>query len=97
MGLICGCNSLSFEEIKENIYRCTYCLRTSHVSGISVNRSDEPAIFEKDYHCWRKGKYIGKATFTDDENIGCAFISMSISSDGELIHEVYMPDKFVLV
>ena len=97
MGLKCSCGSLSFEELKEDIYRCTTCRLTMHVQNIEVKNSDEPAIFENTYHCWRKGRYIGRATFKDDENIGCAFISMSVSPDGELIHEVYIPDKFVLV
>ena len=55
------------------------------------------AIFEREYHCWKKGEYIGIATLTDDENVGPSFLSMSVSSNGELIHEVYMPDKFILV
>lgn len=53
-------------------------------------------IFEKDYHCWLDHEYIGIATYTDDPNIGPAFITMSVSSDGELIHEVLIPDIYKL-
>lgn len=53
-------------------------------------------IYEKEYHCYLNGEYLGVATYTNDKNIGDAFISMSISDNGELIHEVYLPDEWEL-
>lgn len=53
-------------------------------------------ILGREYDCWLNGVYIGHATYEDDENIGPSFITMSISRDGELVHEVLMPDVFKL-
>lgn len=63
---------------------------------VEPNESDI-LIFDKEYHCWRDGDYIGVATYVDDVNVGPSLISMSISPDGELIHEVYIPTKYKLV
>lgn len=52
-------------------------------------------IFERQYHCWRESKYLGIATFADDENVGPSFLQMIIDSEGRLIHEVFMPDKWM--
>jgi len=53
--------------------------------------------FNKEYHCWLDGEYLGIATFTDDENIGPAFLSMAVSTDGELVFEVYNPNIWILL
>jgi hypothetical protein len=33
-------------------------------------------IYGKEYHLWRDGEYLGTAIWTDDENIGDAFIKV---------------------
>ncbi len=43
-------------------------------------------IYEKEYHLWRNNKYLGTATWTDDRNIGEAFIRMAINDTGELVY-----------
>lgn len=53
-------------------------------------------IFGEEYDCWLNGKYIGLATYEDDENIGPSFIIMAVSTSGELVHEVLIPDTFKL-
>ena len=51
-------------------------------------------IYENEYHLWRDKKYLGIATWVDDENIGENFIKMIINDTGELTHEVYIADKW---
>ena len=53
-------------------------------------------IYGKEYRCWKNGVYIGKATWTDDENIGDAFIRMAINNTDELAHQVLKPDEWEL-
>lgn len=54
----------------------------------------EELVYGKDYHLFLQGRYIGKATFTDDENNGDCFIRTIIDEKGELIYEVYRPDAW---
>lgn len=63
---------------------------------VEPNESDI-LIFDREYHCWRDGKYIGEATYEDDHNVGPSFIKLSVSPNGELIHEVYIPTKYKLI
>lgn len=56
-----------------------------------------PLIYEQEYHCWREGTYLGIATYTEDPNVGDAFIKLVVSSDGELVKAVWIPDKWELV
>lgn len=60
-------------------------------------KSNSPAIFGEKYHCWRNDKYIGVATFTDDENIGPSFLNKKINDTNEESFEVYRPKKWILV
>lgn len=61
------------------------------------NKRQDLRIYGKEYHCWREGKYIGKATWTDDENIGDSFIRMAINDTNELTHQVFIPDEWQFV
>ena len=54
-------------------------------------------IYEKEYHCWREGKYIGIATYKDDENIGDAFIVVGIDDSNEIVNQVFIPDEWKFV
>ncbi len=51
-------------------------------------------IYGKEYHLWRDGKYLGTATYTDDENVGEAFLKSMINDTGELCHGVYIADEW---
>jgi len=51
-------------------------------------------IYGVEYRCWLKGKYIGKATWTDDVNIGESFIKKAINDTGEEINRVFRPDEW---
>lgn len=50
-------------------------------------------IFGKKYKLWRDGKYIGIAIWTQDENVGDSF--QTISEDG--ICQVYIADTWELI
>jgi hypothetical protein len=57
-------------------------------------RRDE-LLYDKQYHLWRDGKYLGIATFINDENIGEAFVKF-LSKDKKN-KEVYVADEWKLV
>jgi hypothetical protein len=40
------------------------------------NTENDLLIYGKEYKLYRDGKFIGVATFTDDENIGDSFIKV---------------------
>src|ERR1700749_1448818 len=60
-----------------------------------MNRIRDPKILNERYHLWRGGKYLGIATFVDDEILGESFIRMIVSEEGKLMHEVYVADYWV--
>ena len=47
-------------------------------------------IYGKEYHLWRDKKYLGTATWTDDENIGESFIQENENG----IMTVFFPDEW---
>lgn len=51
-------------------------------------------IYGKEYRLWRDGKYLGIATYTDDENVGEAFLKSIINDTGELCNAVYIADEW---
>lgn len=56
-------------------------------------------IFGKTYHCWYKSRYLGEATYEDNEDIGPSLINMAVDDKGRLTYQVIgdslgMPDKF---
>lgn len=53
---------------------------------------NHPLMYGKKYHCWREGKYLGIAVYTEDENIGDCFLE----EIGEKKFQVFMPDKWSL-
>ena len=61
---------------------------------------DEKTIFiyGSEYHLWRDGEYIGKATWTKDENIGDGFQKTVIDKEtGEGLQQVLIADKWQLI
>jgi len=54
-------------------------------------------IYGAKYHTWRNGKYTGIATFTDDPNVGEAFLSEGKTSEGENCFRVHQPDRWELI
>lgn len=57
----------------------------------------EDLIYGREYKLWRKGKYIGVAVWTKDDNVGDSFQRDSINDIGEKIAIVYIADKWVLL
>lgn len=57
-----------------------------------MNKNDH-LIYGKKYHCWLEGKYLGVATYTDDENIGDAFL---VEKEPKR-YDVYQPDEWEMV
>lgn len=47
----------------------------------------DTATLGKTYNCYVDGKYSGQAVYTDDENIGLAFIQ-----EADNVINVYIPD-----
>lgn len=56
-----------------------------------------PLIYGKEYHLWRDGIYLGTATYTEDENVGDAFLKSVLNQQGEVISEVYIADEWKLI
>lgn len=51
-------------------------------------------IYGKEYDCYIRGTFIGKAIWTDDENIGDAFLRSVINDTGEITYQVFKPDEW---
>ena len=51
-------------------------------------------IYGKEYDLWKEGEYIGRATYTDDPNIGDCFLKTKINDTNEECFEVHMPDEW---
>lgn len=51
-------------------------------------------ILDKDYHLWRDKKYLGVATFKEDEIHGEAFIRIVVGENGMLMNEIFIADKW---
>jgi len=60
------------------------------------NRQDL-RIYGNEYHCWRKGEYIGKAIWTNDINVGEAFLCEGKTTEDEDCYKVYRPDEWQFV
>jgi len=58
-----------------------------------LNPKDEKLIFGCKYSLYLKGKYLGVAIWTKDENIGNSF--QTISSENKV--NVYLPDRWVML
>ena len=54
------------------------------------NTENDLLIYGVEYKLYRDGEFIGLATFTDDENIGDAFIN--VLEDGT--NHVFMADEW---
>ena len=54
-------------------------------------------IYGSIYKLWREGKYLGEATWKQDNNVGDSFQTQKINDTGELVNAVYVADKWELV
>ena len=59
-----------------------------------IGKKQDLLIYGKQYHIKRNGKYIGIATYTEDENIGDSFLSKGKTSEGEDCFHVYCADEW---
>ncbi len=65
----------------------------------SINpKKDEQAIliFNREYELWRDGKYLGKATWTKDSNVGDSFQKQVVDDKGRIINQVFVADSWML-
>ena len=62
----------------------------------SLNPKSPDLIYNAEYHVWLHGEYLGTAKWTRDENVGDSFQRV-IEKDGQLLTEVFTPDKWELV
>lgn len=58
---------------------------------------NDDLIYNRNYKLWRDGEFIGVATWTNDNNIGDAFISLTVDKKYGMIREVYQADKWELM
>ncbi|MCK9447195.1 hypothetical protein M0Q50_10115 [bacterium] len=63
----------------------------------NINRKQDILIYGKEYHLWRNKKYLGKAIYTEDENIGDSFLKSKINDTGDFTYEVYRADEWIFV
>jgi hypothetical protein len=60
-------------------------------------KENDILINGKQYDLWREGKYIGIATYTeDDPALGDVFLR-PVERDGKVIHQVFMADSWRLI
>ena len=69
-------------------------LGNSIYGSLKEDSNNDLLIYGKEYHLWRNDKYLGTATWTDDENVGEEFIRMAINDTGELVHQVFKATKW---
>jgi len=62
-------------------------------------KKDEQAIliYGREYKLWREGKYLGVATWTQDNNVGDSFQVSIVDGSGIAIQQVYTADKWELI
>ena len=53
-------------------------------------------IFDREYELWRDGKYLGKATWTKDFNVGDSFQKQVVDEKGRIINQVFVADSWML-
>jgi len=63
----------------------------------NIGLKQDLLLYGKDYHVWRCGKYLGIATYTDDENIGDAFLELEKTSEGDECYQVLCGDEWKFV
>ncbi|MDB5276130.1 MAG: hypothetical protein JWR61_1085 [Ferruginibacter sp.] len=55
-------------------------------------------IYDREYHLWRQGEYLGVAIWTRDENVGDSFQKGIWDEKYQLvIQQVYLADRWKLV
>lgn len=69
----------------------------SYIKSLSPKKEDQAIlIYGSDYRLWRKGKYLGIATWTQDTLIGDSFQNLAFA-DSKLVQLVYFPDEWELI
>ena len=53
-------------------------------------------IYGSQYKLWREGKYLGIATWTQDENVGDSFQIRTLTEEGVQC-DIFVADKWELV
>ena len=56
----------------------------------------EQPVYDEEYLCYFKNKYIGTATFTYDPYLGDSFILWEVSKSGKIYKIALMPDRWIL-
>lgn len=68
-----------------------------YIHSLNPNTSERHIlIYGSEYHLWREGKYLGVATWTQDNNVGDSFQVETTNEAGDRIREVYTADKWQL-
>jgi hypothetical protein len=59
-----------------------------------MSKNTSELVYDKEYHIWRDEEYLGKAMWTNDENIGDAFIRVCIDEFGKLFNQVFIATRW---
>lgn len=71
---------------------------TNYLKGLNPKENEQHVLFHgKQYLLYRDGKYIGIATWTQDENVGDSFQTQKVDKNGRLINNVWIADKWELL
>ena len=62
----------------------------------ALNPTSPDLMYNKTYHLWKEGKYLGAAIWKRDENIGDSF-QTQFKWDGQLVNKIWLPDQWKLV
>lgn len=70
-----------------------------YLKSLNPQKGDQAIlVYNSKYHLWKKGRYLGIATWTKDENVGDSFQTTFFDKEeGSNIQRVYVADKWSLV
>jgi hypothetical protein len=58
---------------------------------------NSPLVLNREYHLFRRGRYLGTGTYKDDPRIGLKFIREEKRPRGGIIKHVYSADKWTII
>lgn len=68
------------------------------IKSLNPKKQEQAILFYgSSYRLFRKGRYLGVATWTKDENVGDSFQQSVVDKLGNILVEVYVPDRWELI
>lgn len=73
------------------------CIIQDYLKSLNPEKNQQHIlIFNREYDLWRDGKYLGKATWVEDSNVGNSFQKQVVDDKGRIITQVFVVDTWVL-